>query len=263
LAAIPLPALVLAVGALLGVLVALLVLGQRDRMGAEPAKGLAAVGKSASAATAAAPMVFGPMLRQGDSGEHVRGLQAALGLLGLVSSPPDGFFGEGTRVGLGSFQANRGLVADGVVGAATAGALAAALAEVAKAEAATAEQGLADALGSGLLSPQAAERHRTDLAKAVAGLEALPLARRAYVVVVLRDVASHASVYDEPRALALFTMLEANVRYLAGHPLPRKPIDVVGSDGIVYRFFPAHGFQFHPLANFVRLNGYAAQGRRR
>ncbi|MGH2996190.1 MAG: D-glucuronyl C5-epimerase family protein [Gaiellaceae bacterium] len=257
LASIPLPALVLAVGALLGALVALVILGDRDPTGSEPARPVAAPGKSAPAATALAPT-----LRQGDSGEHVRGLQAALGLMGLVSSPPDGFFGKGTRDALGSFQAARGLAADGVAGPATSGALAAALAEIAKAEAATAEQGLADALDAGLLSPQATEQHRKGLGDALAGLEALPLARRAYVVVVLRDVASHASTYDGPRALALFTMLEANARYLRGHPLPRKPIDVEGADGVVYRFFPAHGFQFHPLANFVRLNGYAAQRRR-
>jgi hypothetical protein len=37
---------------------------------------------------------------------------------------------------------------------------------------------------------------------------------------------------------------------------------MTGEDGIVYRWFGAHGFQFHPLANFAALNGHARQGRR-
>ena len=37
--------------------------------------------------------------------------------------------------------------------------------------------------------------------------------------------------------------------------------DVLDADGIVYRFFPGHGYQFHPLANFARLNAVVSQQR--
>ena len=37
---------------------------------------------------------------------------------------------------------------------------------------------------------------------------------------------------------------------------------MTGEDGVVYRWFAAHGFQFHPLANFATLNGHAKNQRR-
>ena len=68
-------------------------------------------------------------------------------------------------------------------------------------------------------------------------------------------MAAHADVYDLSRALAL-GMLTANVAHFAENPVPLPPADT-GEDGVVYRWFAAHGFQFHPLANFATLNGHA------
>lgn len=37
--------------------------------------------------------------------------------------------------------------------------------------------------------------------------------------------------------------------------------DVLDADGVVYRFFPGHDYQFHPLANFARLNALVSRQR--
>jgi hypothetical protein len=66
-------------------------------------------------------------------------------------------------------------------------------------------------------------------------------------------------VYDGPRATALLGMADFNARRLAAHPVPAPGTDVVGLDGTVYRFLADHGYQFHPLANFARLNRYVAR----
>ena len=41
---------------------------------------------------------------------------------------------------------------------------------------------------------------------------------------------------------------------------PRRTLsqtDITDADGIVYRYFPGHGFEFHPLGNFAALNAVA------
>jgi peptidoglycan hydrolase-like protein with peptidoglycan-binding domain len=55
-----------------------------------------------------------PMLQ----GEDVRGVQKALKAAG-INLEPDGFFGNGTDKAVTQFQQQKGLVADGVVGAET------------------------------------------------------------------------------------------------------------------------------------------------
>lgn len=52
-----------------------------------------------------------PTLRRGSSGDAVRQLQAALGLL-----PADGVFGAGTEAAVRAFQRAHGLVPDGIIG---------------------------------------------------------------------------------------------------------------------------------------------------
>src|SRR5207244_1136008 len=47
--------------------------------------------------------------------------------------------------------------------------------------------------------------------------------------------------------------------YFSAHGAPADGTDVVGNDGTVYRFFPAHGLVFHPLANFAALNAAVAR----
>ncbi|MGA4507439.1 peptidoglycan-binding protein [Propionibacteriaceae bacterium G1746] len=58
-----------------------------------------------------------PVLREGSSGVAVRIVQ------GITRAAVDGQFGAGTKSAVITFQRNRGLVADGIVGAATWGAL--------------------------------------------------------------------------------------------------------------------------------------------
>ena len=51
-----------------------------------------------------------------------------------------------------------------------------------------------------------------------------------------------------------------NERWLAGHAVEGSHPDLTGDDGVVYRFFWSHGYVFHPLANFAKLNELAARG---
>lgn len=69
----------------------------------------AAVAQYSGPATPTAPRV----LRKGDKGPDVRALQAALGIV------PDSDFGPQTDAAVRMFQADRGLVVDGIVGAMT------------------------------------------------------------------------------------------------------------------------------------------------
>lgn len=261
-AAVPLSILLVLVGALLAGVLALALRGNglTGGGGADKSQSPAQVpAEEAPAPSAAAERT----LRLGDRGEFVRGLQAALNMLGFGSEAPDGLYGGRTGAAVAAFQRSRGLAGDGVVGPATAGALANALAEHARAEATTAGRGLTEAVAAGRLSTKAAARYQSILADVVSQFDSLSPARSAYLAVVLRDIALHAPAYDEPRALTLFTMAEANARYLAGRKLRSPPSDIADSDGVVYRFSKAHGFQFHPLANFAKLNRLAKHGHRK
>ncbi|MGH3092450.1 MAG: peptidoglycan-binding protein, partial [Gaiellaceae bacterium] len=217
---------------------------------------------SASPSPAARPAAPLRTLAPGDRGAAVRDLQAALAALGLYGSAPDASFGQGTAAAVTAFQRDRGLVADGVAGRATARAILEAVAERAAADAAVAEDGLAEAVAAGRLSRAAASHYGEIVANAVTALSALRPGRSATVGAVLHDIAAQADSYDGPRALALFAMLTANTEYLAGKPIPEGRLDIEGGDGVVYRYFAGHGFQFHPLANFARLNVLVRAGKR-
>lgn len=262
-AAIPLSVLLILVGALLAGVLAL-ALGEGGLTGG----GTADKDRSQAAAqppgeeTPAPSAAVEKTLRLGDRGEFIRGVQAALNLLGFGSEAPDGLYGGSTGAAVAEFQRSRGLAGDGVVGPATAGALANALAENARAEATTAGRGLTEAVEAGRLSSKAAAQYQAMLTDVVSHFDRLSPTRSAYLAVVLRDIALHAPDYDEPRALTLFAMAQANARYLAGRKLRSPPSDIEDDDGVVYRFSKAHGFQFHPLANFAKLNRLAKQGRR-
>jgi hypothetical protein len=262
-AALPLSILLILVGALLAGVLALALRdgGLTGGGGADKAPPQSAVQVPAEE-TAAPSAIVERTLRLGDRGEFVRGVQAAMNLLGFGSEAPDGLYGGSTGAAVAAFQRSRGLAGDGVVGPATAGALANALAEDARAEATTAGRGLTEAVAAGRLSNKAAARYQAILADVVSQFDRLSPARSAYLAVVLRDIAHHGPDYNEPRALTLFTMAEANARYLAGRKLRSPPSDIADSDGVVYRFSKAHGFQFHPLANFAKLNRLAKQGQR-
>ena len=202
------------------------------------------------------------LLREGQRGADVRDLQHALAALGYYEQAADGAFGEGTAAAVGAFQSANGLLADGIVGATTAAALRDAVAARAEVDAGSAGEGLEAAAADGRLDEEAAARHRETLTRAQTALAELPSGRGAVVAAVLRSVAVHADAYDGPRALTLFGMLEANVAHLRESPLRDPPGEVIADDGIVYRFQAGHGFQFHPLGSFARLNSLVRRERR-
>jgi hypothetical protein len=116
---------------------------------------------------------------------------------------------------------------------------------------------IAQAQASRWLKPADAARYRHDVALARVDVARLPRGRAAVIARVLSEVAAQRGSLTAPRALALFAMLEQNLTYLETHPLPTAPLDVTGGDGVVYRWFPGLGLQFHPLANMGALNAAA------
>jgi D-glucuronyl C5-epimerase C-terminus/Putative peptidoglycan binding domain len=253
-----------AVGLLLLMVLAYLVLGRDGESPAtsqEPdATPVTAPTPAAAAAVPVAPT--DPTLRTGDTGVAVRDLQHALAALGYSQTVADGAFGAGTAAAVAAFQSDNELLPDGIAGSSTTAQLRAVIAADARESANTALEGLGAAESAGRLGPQPAAQYRQALDDALAAIETLPPGRGASIELVLGDVAAHADVYDKGRALALFGMLTANVAHFAENPVPVPPKDMTGEDGIVYRWFAAHGFQFHPLANFAALNGHAKNGRR-
>jgi hypothetical protein len=138
----------------------------------------------------------------------------------------------------------------GVVALALAGAAAASP----KADSIRIRRGLTAAQKAHWLKPADTARYRSAVALALLDTSALPNARVAVIASQLNEIARQSGSYTSPRALALFSMLETNLRYLETHILPSGRIDITGDDGVVYRWFGAQGFQFHPLANFGALN---------
>jgi hypothetical protein len=201
-------------------------------------------------------------LEAGDNAPAVADLQRALGALGLYSQPVDGVFGDSTGAAVLAFQQNQGLVADGIAGPSTVQALIAALSVGLESDAEVVEEGLAAAQSAGRLSAASAERYRGVVENALAKLKSLPPGRIVTLALAFHTVASSAVELDEPRALTLVSMLRANTDYLAKHPSPTERVDMRDADGVLYRFFPEHGFQFHPVADFARLNKLAAAKRR-
>jgi peptidoglycan hydrolase-like protein with peptidoglycan-binding domain len=200
-------------------------------------------------------------MRAGDRTAAVADLQQALGALGLYSQPFDGDFGDSTAAAVLAFQSAHGLVADGVAGPTTLQALVETLSADAKSDAAVAQDGLAAAVAAGRLSNASAARYRSLLDASLERLRTAPPGRVPTVALVFHDVASFSADYDEPRALTLFSMLKENVDYLLKRAPPAQFTDARAADGVVYRFINGHGFQFHPIANFARLNRLAAKGR--
>jgi hypothetical protein len=101
---------------------------------------------------------------------------------------------------------------------------------------------------------------RAEIARAAHLIRTLPNGRSYHVLVALQEAASFRGAMTQPRALALFGALRANNDYFAAHWAPRDKTDVVGADGVVYRYFGGHCFRFHPLANFGVLNARATAG---
>jgi D-glucuronyl C5-epimerase C-terminus len=104
------------------------------------------------------------------------------------------------------------------------------------------------------------EQYRAVLAGARTEVGRLPKARAALLRAVLADVAAQWRGYTQPRALVLFSTLAFNRAWLADHSVFGAHPDLTGDDGVVYRFFWSHGYVFHPLANFAKLNELATSG---
>ena len=101
---------------------------------------------------------------------------------------------------------------------------------------------------------------RSEIARAAHLIRTLPNGRSYHVLVALQEVASFRDALTQPRALALYGALKANGDYFAKHWAPVDSTDIVGADGVVYRYFGGHCFRFHPLANFGVLNARATSG---
>ena len=126
-------------------------------------------------------------------------------------------------------------------------------------DAATARNGVTDAFKRGQLDAPSAARYRGSVNRAIALWRKLPGSRATNLAGALHDVAQLAGRYDAPRALTAFTTLDANTDYFGTKAAPANSLDIEDDDGVVYRYFPGHGFQFHPLANFSRLNADAVR----
>jgi hypothetical protein len=122
-----------------------------------------------------------------------------------------------------------------------------------------AKRGIARAAARGWIRPPEARRYRADVYLAQHGIRFLPKLRGYVLESQLAQVSGIWDSYISPRATALFSQLRENVDYLSTHRLPRRTVDVRGDDGVVYRWFPGKGLEFHPLANFSRLNTLTMQ----
>jgi hypothetical protein len=122
-------------------------------------------------------------------------------------------------------------------------------------------EGLARAVERSRLDAEEAARYRAILDRAVSVQRRLPNPRASSLAAVIRDVSAQVARYDRPRSLALFSMLDLNTRHLGSRAVPPGGTDVQDAEGVVYRAFAGRGLQFHPLANFAKLNSLVAARR--
>jgi D-glucuronyl C5-epimerase C-terminus len=129
------------------------------------------------------------------------------------------------------------------------------------ADVANARRGIDQAVSRGHLDPEGAATYRASLTRAYSMWGKLSGSRASELEGVIRDVAAQWRTYNRPRALTLFSMLEFNADHLADHGPLASGRDAQDEEGVVYRQFPNHGLQFHPLANFAKLNSYVGANR--
>jgi len=101
-------------------------------------------------------------------------------------------------------------------------------------------------------APDAA-RYRRDVNRALWDERRLPPLRARVIESQLVQLTTLWDSYTSPRALALFTQLEQNLAYFETHRIPAERVDVSDGEGVVYRWFPNKGLEFHPLASFSAL----------
>jgi hypothetical protein len=128
-------------------------------------------------------------------------------------------------------------------------------------EVANARKGIDQAVSRGHLDPEGAATYKASLTRAYSIWGKLPGPRARELEGVIRDVAAQWRAYNRPRALALFSMLEFNADHYLKSGSLASGRDAQDEEGVVYRAFPGHGLQFHPLANFAKLNSYLGANR--
>jgi hypothetical protein len=129
-------------------------------------------------------------------------------------------------------------------------------------DAAAISRGLSRAVSAGRLSRSEASEYRAIVRRTRTVLGNVGGSRRTVLARVLGQVRWFAGAYNRPRALALFSMLDENARFLARRGLPANETDVIGRGGILYRVGWGYGLQFHPLGNAIELNRRITFGRR-
>jgi len=119
-------------------------------------------------------------------------------------------------------------------------------------------RGISQALAQHWLKPDDAARYRRDVNRALWDERRLPPLRAGVIASQLAQLTTMWDSYTSPRALALFSQLEQNLAYFETHRVPFDRVDVSDADGVVYRWFPYKGLEFHPLASFSALANAAA-----
>jgi D-glucuronyl C5-epimerase-like protein len=125
-------------------------------------------------------------------------------------------------------------------------------------DAALARKGITHAVAKRWVKPPDAYRYRSAVTRALLDVKTLPKLRGYVLASQLSQLSPFWDSYTSPRALALFSQLEVNLDYFETHGVPTTRVDVADDDGVVYRWFPRLGLEFHPLANFGALNAAAA-----
>ncbi|HEX3057638.1 MAG TPA: D-glucuronyl C5-epimerase family protein [Gaiellaceae bacterium] len=119
-------------------------------------------------------------------------------------------------------------------------------------------RGIAHALAQHWMKPDDAARYRRDVNRALWDERRLPKLRARVIESQLLQLTNLWDSLTSPRALALFTQLEQNLDYFETHRIPDTAVDVSDGEGVVYRWFPYKGLEFHPLASFSALANAAS-----
>ncbi|MHB8468479.1 MAG: D-glucuronyl C5-epimerase family protein [Gaiellaceae bacterium] len=127
-------------------------------------------------------------------------------------------------------------------------------------DATLARRGIAHAVARHWVKQGDAAQYRGAVARTLRDVRVLPALRARILESQLAQLTPLWDSYTSPRALALFSQLAENASYLETHRVPAARLDVAGPDGVVYRWFPSLGLEFHPLASFGALNAVATAG---